>query len=312
VIYTDFTQPVPQGSYVATIGFFDGVHRGHRFLLEKVMEVARARGLRTMAVTFPEHPAQVLHPGASLKQLTSFTEKAELLSAAGIDVVVGLNFTPGLAEMSAQRFMDEVLARQLHVKTLLTGWDHKFGHNRSEGFNDYVRYGRQLGIEVLQQEAWQMNGIQVSSSVVRQLLADGSLDEANRCLGYAYLLQGEVVAGRQVGRTLGFPTANLRVEPTKMVPANGVYAVRVECPEHPEERYFGMLNIGHRPTLDNGADCTIEVHIFDFDGNLYGKTLRLHLDKKIRHERMFDSLDTLREQLTHDKETIQQCYTNKE
>lgn len=308
MIYTNLTQPLPQGSYVATIGFFDGVHRGHRFLLEKVMREAHARGLRAMVVTFPEHPAQILHPDANLKQLTSFAEKADLLSQFGVDVVVGLDFTPRLAAMSAQQFMADVLVKQLHVKTLLIGWDHKFGHNRSEGFSDYVRYGRELGIEVIQREAWQMNGTQVSSSLVRQLLSEGRLDEANRCLGYSYQLQGEVVSGHRVGRTMGFPTANLHVDAAKMIPANGVYAVRVECVEHPDSLHYGMLNIGHRPTLDNGENRTIEVNIFDFHDDLYGKTLRLHLDNRIREERQFGSLDALRGQLQHDKETIQQWY----
>lgn len=309
MIYNDFTKPVPSGHYVATIGYFDGVHRGHRFLLQRVMQEARTRGFRTMVVTFPQHPAQVLHPGTPFKQLTTFTEKAELLTALGIDVVAGIDFTPQLAEMSAQRFMAEILAAQLHVRTLLIGWDHKFGHNRSEAFPDYVRYGQTLGMEVLQQEAWQMDGIQVSSSVVRQLLGDGRIEEANRCLGYTYRLEGEVVAGHRVGRTIGFPTANLQLPAEKTVPANGVYAVRIEHLNGSGKMHYGMLNIGYRPTLDNGENRTIEVHIFDYESNLYGHRLRLHLDQRIREEQTFDSVETLRRQLIHDKDTIQQLYT---
>lgn len=276
--------------------------------MQRVMEEAHTRGLRTMVVTFPQHPAQVLHPGTPFKQLTTFSEKAELLSGLGIDVVADVDFTPRLAAMSAQRFMTEILCEQLHVRALLIGWDHKFGHNRSEGFADYVRYGKQLGMEVLQQEAWQMDGIQVSSSVVRGLLSEGSIEEANRCLGYSYRLEGEVVTGHRVGRTIGFPTANLQLPPEKIVPANGVYAVRIELPG---EVHYGMLNIGYRPTLDNGENRTIEVHIFDYQANLYGRSLRVHLDRRIREEQTFDSLDALRCQLMNDKNTILQLYQTK-
>ena len=290
---------------VATIGFFDGVHRGHRFLIDQVRREAAARGLESAAVTFPVHPRQVLQSDYRPKLLTTPQEKLALLAETGIDTCILLDFTPHLASLSAREFM-EVLKNRYRIRALVIGYDHRFGHNRSEDFGDYVRYGRELGIDIRPAEAFRLpdapGGEPVSSSLIRRLLLAGDVAQAATCLGYPYFLNGTVVSGRRIGHQLGYPTANLRPDhPDKLIPANGVYAVRVET----EGRtYGGMLNIGRRPTLDNGDDRSIEVHIFDFDRDIYHEPLRLSFIRRIREERKFDSVDQLTEQLHRDATAI--------
>ena len=290
---------------VATIGFFDGVHRGHRFLIDQVRREAAARGLESAAVTFPVHPHQVLQSDYRPKLLTTPQEKLALLAETGIDTCILLDFTPHLASLSAREFM-EVLQHRYRIRALVIGYDHRFGHNRSEDFGDYARYGRELGIDIRPAEAFRLpdapGGEPVSSSLIRRLLRTGDVAQAATCLGYPYFLNGTVVSGRRIGHQLGYPTANLRPDhPDKLIPANGVYAVRVET----EGRtYGGMLNIGRRPTLDNGDDRSIEVHIFDFDRDIYHEPLRLSFIRRIREERKFDSVDQLTEQLHRDATAI--------
>ena len=287
---------------VATIGFFDGVHQGHRFLIRQVRREAEARGLASSVITFPIHPRQVLQSDYRPRLLTTPPEKLQLLEQTGVEQCILLDFTPHLAGLSARDFM-EVLKHRYRIAALLIGYDHRFGHNRSEGFDDYARHGRELGIEVLPAEACRLeDGTAVSSSLVRRLLADGDIAQANRCLGYSYFINGTVVGGHRVGHRLGYPTANLLPDhPDKLVPANGVYAVRVEIGG---EQHGGMLNIGRRPTLDNGDDRSIEVHIFDFDRDIYQQPLRLSFVQRIRAERRFDSLDELVAQLHRDAAEI--------
>ena len=287
---------------VATIGFFDGVHRGHRFLIRQVEREAEARGWASSVITFPIHPRQVLQADYRPRLLSTPAEKLQLLEQTGIEQCILLDFTPHLAGLSARDFM-AVLKHRYHIEVLVIGYDHRFGHQRSEGFDDYVRHGRELGIEVLPAEACRLpDGTAVSSSLVRRLLSEGKVAEANRCLGYDYFLNGTVVSGHRVGHRLGYPTANLRPDhPDKLVPANGVYAVRVEMGG---EQHGGMLNIGCRPTLDNGDDRSIEVHIFDFDRDIYEEPLRLRFVQRIRAERRFGSLDELVAQLHRDADAI--------
>lgn len=287
---------------MATIGFFDGVHCGHCFLIRQVECEAAARGLAPTVITFPTHPRQVLQSEYRPRLLTTPAEKLQRLEQTGVEQCLLLDFTAHLATLSARDFM-EVLKHRYRIGGLLIGYDHRFGHNRSEGFDDYVRYGRELGIEVLPAEAFRLpDGTAVSSSLVRRLLSDGDVAAANRCLGYAYNVGGTVVSGHRVGHRLGYPTANLLPDhPDKLVPANGVYAVRVEIGG---EQHGGMLNIGRRPTLDNGDDRSIEVHIFDFDRDIYQQPLRLSFVQRIRAERRFDSLDELVAQLHRDAAEI--------
>lgn len=289
---------------VATIGFFDGVHRGHRFLIGQVLEVARVRGLSSMLITFPQHPRMVMQTSYQPRLLTTFDEKCSLLSTTGADVCVALPFTRELAALSARQFMQQVLRDRLQVRTLVIGYDHRFGHDRTEGFDDYVRYGAELGMEVLRAEAFVMGATNVSSSVARASLEAGEVDVAARCLGYNYFLDGRVTTGQQIGRTLGFPTANLQVaDACKLIPADGVYAVRVQVEGH---IYKGMLNIGCRPTIDEDSRRTIEVHLFHFEGDLYGRLLRVEFLRRIRGEQKFSSREALARQLQQDAQVCEE------
>lgn len=291
----------------ATIGFFDGVHLGHRCLINQVREAASVRGLETAVVTFPVHPARLIRPDYGLRLLTTCGEKTALLAATGIDTCILLDFTPRLAALSAREFM-AILRQRYHIEVLVIGYDHRFGHDRREGFDDYVRHGRGLGMEVLPAHAFyrrqEGSGTEVaaSSSLIRRLLAVGDVAEAAQWLGYEYFLRGTVVAGHHVGHTLGFPTANLRPgSPDKLVPADGVYAVRVEVEG---EKHGGMLCIGTRPTLDNGAERSIEVNIFDFHADIYGRPLRLSFVRRTRGEQKFGSTDALVRQLRQDEREV--------
>lgn len=302
-------QPEPG---VATIGFFDGVHRGHRFLIEQVRRAAAERGLASSVITFPVHPRRVMQSGFRPELLTTCEEKVALLADTGVDYCIMLPFTPDVARLSARQFMS-VLKEKYRIQALVVGHDHRFGHNRSEGFDDYVRYGRELGMEVLLARAYYINNekeitvdnkteITVSSSAIRRLLHEGDVSKAAEYLGYEYFLEGSVVDGYRVGRKIGFPTANLRVDdPDKLVPSDGVYAVRVRLDG---EEYGGMLSIGYRPTLNNGSNRSIEVHIFHFKEDIYGQPMRISFVRRTRSELKFDTTDELIARLHQDEAEI--------
>lgn len=287
---------------VATIGFFDGVHRGHRYLIEQVCRAARERGMKASVITFPIHPRKVMQPDFCPRLLTTCEEKSHLLLATGIDYCHLIPFNSGIAHLSACQFM-ELLKEKYNVQVLVIGHDHRFGHNRSEGFEDYVRYGEALGMEVLPAQAFYHDGREtVSSSLIRRLVTEGCMSQANELLGYEYFLEGTVVSGYQVGRRIGFPTANLRVkEPDKLIPADGVYAVRVALDG---KQLNGMLSIGRRPTLENGTERSIETHIFDFDGDIYQAPMRITFVCRTRDELKFDSPEALRIRLQEDEKEI--------
>ncbi len=275
--------------FVATIGMFDGVHEGHRFVLRQVVACAQQRGLQSMAITF-DHTLR--HDDV----LTPLDEKLLLLSRTHIDKVEVLPFTAELKQMTARQFMEQVLKDRLGVKVLLTGYDNRFGHNREEGFDDYVRYGQELGIEVRQLRA---EGA-ISSSLIRQLIADGNIGKANELLGHPYALPGRVEHGEHIGTQMGFPTANIVADDQRqLIPASGAYAVKVSIGDDTTWK-AGMMNIGTRPTFD-GSHQTLEVNIFDFDEDLYGKSLRVEFVSRLREERRFDSMEALREQLRKDE-----------
>lgn len=296
VIYN--TSAVIPEPCVATIGFFDGVHTGHRFLIDQVEEIASAKGLHSALVTFPVHPRKVMNADYRPELLTTQEEKIQLLADTGVDYCLMLDFTPQIFQLTAREFMTDILKERYRVQCLLIGYDHRFGHNRSEEFEDYCRYGEAIGMEVVRARACTYNNIHVSSSVIRNFLLRGEVDAAARCLGYDYYLDGTVVGGYQVGRKIGFPTANLSVDdPDKLVPADGVYAVRVTFDGN---TYMGMLNIGRRPTLDNGINRTIEVNILHFNSNIYDKFIRISFVQRTRAELKFDTIDELIAQLHKD------------
>lgn len=280
--------------YVATIGMFDGVHRGHQFVLQQVVETARACGLQPMAITFERNEQQTLTPMGA---------KRLLLTKMGIERIEVLPFTDELRLMTARQFMQQVLRDELGVKILLTGYDNRFGHNRTEGFDDYVRYGKELGIDVRQLPPITPP---LSSSLIRQLLTEGRVSEAAEALGYNYTIEGRVEHGEHVGTKLGFPTANIElVNEHQLIPAAGVYAVKVRIPHSMEDKH-AMMNIGHRPTFD-GQRQTLEVHILQLHENLYGQELLVSFVKRLRDEQRFDSIEALKSQLQQDKQAAEEA-----
>ena len=304
-IYLNSDTPVLSEPAVATIGFFDGVHRGHQYLIAHVKSVARTFGLRSMVITFDRHPRQVLHDDYQPRLLSTLDGKLRLLERTGVDTVVVLHFTPQMAALSARDFMERVLRQRLCVEKLVLGYDNRFGHDRSSGFDDYVEYGKQTGIWVIQSQAFVLHGINVSSSVIREMLAEGDVERAHDCLGYPYTLEGTVVHGEQNGRKMGFPTANLDQHGSgQLLPAAGVYAVGVRTDASQILRH-GMLNIGHRPTF-GGTTMSVEVNIFNWTGDLYGREITVSFLHHIREERKFDSMEELEQQLEKDKEHIEQ------
>ncbi|MDD3039376.1 bifunctional riboflavin kinase/FAD synthetase [Bacteroides sp.] len=304
---TDAIVPEP---CVATIGFFDGVHVGHRYLIQQVKEIAAAKGLHSALVTFPVHPRKVMDSDYHPELLTTLDEKISLLADTGVDYCLMLDFTPGISSLTALEFMTRLLKERFHVKCLVIGYDHRFGHNRREGFEDYVRYGKSIGIEVVRAlactdhiEINDTKKVAISSSLIRKLLHQGDMDLAARCLKYKYFLDGTVVSGYQVGRKIGFPTANLSVDdPDKLIPADGVYAVWVTFDG---KTYMGMLNIGVRPTIDNGSNRSIEVNILHFHSDIYDKFIRLTFVKRTRPELKFNNIEELIKELHKDAKEVE-------
>lgn len=311
--FITLTDPLPYQACVATIGFFDGVHRGHRFLIRQLTRYASGHDLASLLITFRTHPRQVMQAAYQPQLLTTYDEKCEQLATTGADCCLTLDFTTALAALSARRFMAEILKEKLSVKVLIIGYDHRFGHDRSEGFAEYVEYGRELGMEVVRADAFAMSEVNVSSSMVRACLAEGEVGMAARCLTRPYEITGRVVHGFHVGHELGFPTANIQVEDAqKLIPKNGVYAVWVKEKTGGEEHVWGgMLNIGLRPTMENGENRTIEVHLLDFAGDLYGCRLTLSFVRRLRDERKFRNKGELVHQLRED-EAMVRMILNKE
>ena len=288
---------------VATIGFFDGVHLGHQFLINRLAEMAKQENLESMVITFDCHPRQVLQSNYQPRMLSTLEEKLEKLEKTASDHIVVLHFDKALAQLTSKQFMESILRERLNVRKLMMGYDNRFGHNRTETFDDYVIFGKEIGIEVCKNTALSMGNFNVSSSVIRQFIETGNMEEATRCLGVPYSLSGKIVGGYQNGRKLGYPTANIDIRKTdKLLPAMGVYAVQVRI-ENNEKIYGGMLNIGTRPTF-NGSDLSVEVYIFDFSGNLYDRTIKVFFMSRVRSDRIFPTLEALAEQLQLDEQQI--------
>jgi riboflavin kinase/FMN adenylyltransferase len=282
-----------------TVGSFDGVHRGHQDVLEQLVTRARRLGVHSLLVTFDPHPLEVVNPAAAPRLLTVGDEKLEVLAESGLDFVAVLPFTPALAAFSAERFVDEILLGRFRLHDLLMGYDHRFGHNRSGDAATMRRLGEERGFEVNVVPAVTQNGGQsVSSTAIRRAVAGGDLEGAFRGLGRHYSLGGRVVEGARRGRLLGFPTANVAIPgPRKLLPPEGVYAVRVQTPMGP---YDGMLNLGPRPTFGD-AESVVEAHVFDANLDLYGCRLRVDFVARLRDTQKFSGVDALREQLGRDE-----------
>lgn len=291
-----------RNEYCATIGFFDGVHRGHQFMIDSLTTMAHAQGRQSLVITFDRHPRQVVHADYVPQLITTTDEKLQLLHATAADRIEMLHFDAQMAQLSAYEFMRQVLHEKYGVAMLLTGYDNRFGHNRAEGFDDYVRYGEEMGMKVLQNTPIDIDGMRVSSSLIRRQLAEGSINEANNCLGHPYSITGCVAHGFQEGRRIGFPTANIVPESAeKLVPGNGVYATRVSV--EGGEWMPAMLNIGTNPTFQR-QQTTIEAHIIGFEGDIYGRKVRVEFGRKLRDEQRFESVEALQKQLETDKKEV--------
>ena len=288
-----------------TIGFFDGVHLGHRYLVSELSEIAKKRNFASAVLTFRTHPRQVLHSDYIPSLLTTADEKIALLKETGVDYVVMTEFTREFSMLTAQDFM-RLLHDNLNVCCLMIGYDHRFGHNRSEKFEDYVRFGKEIGIEVVQSSPLVIDGINVSSSVVRKTISEGDVAKAAKLLGREYSLAGTVVKGFQVGRTIGFPTANIAYDDSRMLPKDGVYAARVAVDSH---LYDAMLYVGSRPTVNTGK-ISVEAYLFDFSDDIYGKKVNVCFMERIRESIKFNSVEDLKKQLEKDEIKAKQLMAN--
>ncbi|PBQ33412.1 riboflavin biosynthesis protein RibF [Sphingobacteriaceae bacterium] len=287
---------------IVTIGTFDGVHFGHQKILTRLKELKEKTGLKTVVLTFEPHPRKVLFPEQKdLKLITLIDEKLELLDKYGVDVTVVYPFTKKFSETDSPFYIEEVLLRSLNVKYLVIGYDHKFGKNRSGDISTLKEIAHDGSFTVEEISAIDIDHIAISSTKIRKCLEEGHIEQANEFLGHPFSLSGVVVKGKQLGRTLGYPTANIKPEgEEKIIPKIGVYFVEVILAG---EKYFGMMSIGLNPTTDSDSQVKLEVNIFDFDAEIYGKTIKLNFLKRLRDEKKFANLTQLIEAIDLDKET---------
>ena len=286
---------------VVATGFFDGVHLGHRLVLERLVEASKDRGDESMVVTFWPHPRNVLQDDArNLRLLTSLQEKKELLYGLGIDRVEVIPFTKAFSRLTTKEYLQEYIMGRLGGRAIILGYDNRIGSDLLSP-DEIEAVAREVGLDVIRTRSLETPlGTVVSSTKIREAIAAGDIKTAEEMLGYRYSLTGVVVAGNRLGRTIGFPTANMRLyEPLKLLPGNGVYSVEVESLGR---KFKGMCNIGTRPTVNAGHDRTVETNIFDFDEDIYGLDLKVTFLRKIRDERRFDSLEALKNQLILDRQ----------
>ena len=285
---------------VVTIGTFDGVHLGHRAVFDVMKREAEKINGETVVITFFPHPKIVLgrKTPEDLKFINTPQRKIKLLEEVGIDNLIIIEFTKEFAKNSSEQFIRDYIVKYLHPKKVIIGHDHHFGRNRHGSFELLVKTGKQFGFEVERVEPLVVDGVTVSSTLIRDLLKDGRIKEANKFLGYEYSITGKVVHGNGIGKTIGYPTANIEIaNEYKLVTANGVYACRVE---YDGKIYGGMGNIGYRPTIDDNK-FTVEVNIFDFDKDIYGEIITIYFVDRLRDEVKFNSLHELKEQLADDE-----------
>jgi riboflavin kinase/FMN adenylyltransferase len=285
---------------VVTTGTFDGVHQGHRVIIDQLKKHAAKIGGETVLLTFFPHPRMVLYPDDNeLRLINTINERKKLLEEAGIDHLIIHPFSKEFSRLSSLDFVRNILVNQLNVNTLVIGYDHHFGRNREGSFEHLKEFGPLYGFEIEEIPAQEVQQVNVSSTKIRTSLIDGEINAANQFLGYSYTLNGTVIEGEQVGREIGFPTANIKIDEWyKLIPANGVYAVKIKLNNI---SYKGMLNIGNRPTL-KGKSKTIEVNIFNFNSNIYNNKIQIEFYERIRSERKFNELVELKKQLSIDKE----------
>lgn len=297
-VFSNINEFKAQKQTIVTLGTFDGVHKGHQAILAHLIDNSKKENLESLVLTFFPHPRVVISETSTLKLLNTIAEKQELFSKIGIDNFVIHPFTQEFSELTAEEFVKKILVDQFNCAKIIIGYDHRFGKNRAADFNDLKNFGVKYGFEVEAISAQQIDAISISSTKIRKALEEGEIELANSYLGYPYMLSGKVVKGNQLGRTIGFPTANIHIEEIyKLVPKIGVYAVSIDVNS---STYQGMMNIGTRPTI-NGKEIAIEVHIFNFDENIYDTFVIINIFKKLRDEQKFESLDFLKNQLDQDK-----------
>lgn len=309
-IHTDLNSFHAQNP-VLTIGTFDGVHLGHRKIIAALHDRAKSINGESVIFTFDPHPRKVVAPDeGNLRLLTTLDEKIALFEQCGIDHLIIYPFTPEFSQLTYEEFVEKVLVGQIHTKFLVVGYDHKFGKNRQGDFEFLKKCADHFDFQIEKLDVLLMNEANISSTKIREAIQQGDFKTANDCLGYKFMLHGTVVEGQKLGRKIQFPTANIEAsDPDKIIPGHGVYAVHVNFQN---QTFQGMLNIGSRPTVNNNADHrSIEVHIFDFDSDIYGEQIELVFFRKLREEQKFPSLEALKDQLAKDRtETLDYFQNN--
>lgn len=285
---------------IVTIGTFDGVHLGHQKIIKRLVELKNKQGGEIVLFTFAPHPRKVLFPEQTdLKLITTTEEKCELLKQFGVDHVLVYPFTKEFSKMQAQDYISDIIAKGLKTKTLVIGYDHHFGANREGNIETLKQFAPIYNFKVEEIPAQEINQLNISSTRIRKAIDEGDIQTANDFLGYQFFVTGKVIKGKKLGRTIGYPTANVLIEDAdKLIPKIGVYAVNVILNDG---AYKGMLNIGINPTTDSDNKIKIEVNIFEFDKEIYGETLKLEFVKRIRNEEKFANLDELKKALANDK-----------
>ncbi|HEY6144503.1 MAG TPA: bifunctional riboflavin kinase/FAD synthetase [Flavobacterium sp.] len=285
---------------ILTLGTFDGVHVGHKKILEKITQSTEGGKYKSLVLTFFPHPRIVLHGASEVKLLNTIAEKIDLLEKLDIQNLVIHPFDETFSKLSAEDFVKTVLVEKLQIKKIIIGHDHRFGRNRTADINDLIAFGKQYDFEVEQISAQEIDAVSISSTKIRKALLEGKMTLANEYLGYDYFLTGTISKGKQLGRTIGFPTANLKIEENyKLIPKNGAYVVKSIIDQ---KTVYGMMNIGYNPTVA-GENLSIEMHYFDFDKDIYDQKISVSILKHLRPEQKFGSVDLLKEQLEKDKKT---------
>lgn len=306
-IFNNISETAVLKNTIVTIGTFDGVHLGHQKIIQKLIELKKQKGGETLLFTFHPHPRKILFPNQTdLKLITTTQEKCELLRQFGIDNVLIFPFTMEFSRMSAEDYISKIISHTLKTKLIVIGYDHRFGSNREGNINTLREVAEKYHFEVEEISAHEINELNVSSTKIRKALEEGDIETANTFLGYTFFISGTVVSGKQLGRTIGYPTANIFIEDkSKIIPKNGVYAVNIIVLN---KVYQGMLNIGYNPTTDSDSAQKIEVNIFDFNENIYNQTIKIEFIKHLRNEVKFANLDELKNQLASDKIACKKIY----
>ena len=291
----DFSSPKKT---ILTLGTFDGVHIGHKKILEKVIQHTHGEEYESLVLTFFPHPRMILQERSEIKLLNTISEKVSLLDQLGIQNLVIHPFDESFSRLTAEEFVKTVLVEQFKIQKIIIGYDHRFGRNRTADINNLIEFGEKYNFEVEQISAQEINAISVSSTKIRNATQEGDMILANKYLGCDYFLTGTVIQGKQLGRTIGFPTANLKIEEDyKLIPLKGVYIVSSHINN---QEVFGMMNIGLNPTV-GGENLSVEIHYLDFEANLYNQQITVSILKRIRGEEKFDSINLLKEQIEKDK-----------